>query len=318
MRELKKRNIIIVSACMLAVMGIGTHMFLSNNALKKDPDGLVTEEAADITGEADGMTSEDDGLITDEQLCEADVTEPDKMTLLSHSSAGDRISIGSYESEDLGWIVYYEDENCLYLISEKVIDARPMEDNANFEKLSENAVEDGSEGALLTNLNEMIESSAEYNGRFIDTNLCKWLNDEFLSSVFPEDVIEQMQEWNGEIKVTLPDDDFVTEFSDYLWAGSTQTAAENGAEVFDPEPYIEVAEDMIDPLTGEVIPADEVINYPGLLYPAEAEGSASYALSSDITAGNVSIRSFGFTRRNASIYEKVGVRPMIKVLKIND
>ena len=124
-----------------------------------------------------------------------------------------------------------------------------------------------------------------------------------------------MQQWSDGIKVTLPDDEFVTEFGDYLWAGPTQTAIENGAEVFDPEPYIEAAGEVRDPMTGELIPEDEIVNHPGLVYPAEADGSASYALCSDITDGNVSIRSFGFTRRNAGIYEKVGVRPMIKVLK---
>ena len=107
----------------------------------------------------------------------------------------------------------------------------------------------------------------------------------------------------------------MAEFGDYLWAEPTRAAAENGVEIFDPAPYIETAGEVRDPITGEVIPEDEIINHPGLVYPAEAEGSASYALSSDITDGNVSIRSFGFTRRNASIYEKVGVRPVIKVLK---
>ena len=240
------------------------------------------------------------------------------MTLLSISPVGEKINIGSYGSEELGWIVYDEDENYLYLISEKVIDARPMIDNTDVEKLYENTDGAGSEPASLTSLYEMVESSTEYNSTFTDTDLCKWLNDEFINSVFSEDVIEKMQQWSDGIKVTLPDDDFVTEFGDYLWAGPTQTAIENGAEVFDPEPYIEAAGEVKDPMTGEVIPEDEIVNHPGLIYPAEAEGSASYALGSDITDGNVSIRSFGFTRRNAGIYEKVGVRPMIKVLKEND
>ena len=304
MSRLKKRIIIVGSACLLAVMGIGTFLFLKNNILKKDSKG--------------SMTGEDDGLITDEQLCEADVMEPDVMELLSILSVGDRINIGSYESEELGWIVYDEDEKYLYLISEKVIDARPMEDNADIEKLFENSTKDESEASSLTNLYEKIESSSEYNGKFTDTNLCKWLNNEFLNSAFTEDVIEKMQIWNGEIKVTLPDDDFVNKYSDYLWAEPTQVAVKNGVEVFDPKPYIEVAGEVTDPITGVIIPKEEIMNYPGLLYPAEAEGSASYALSTDITDGNVSIRSFGFTRRNASIYEKVGVRPMIKILKNND
>ena len=313
MSELKKRIIIVGSACLLAVIGIGAYLFPMNNAGEKDPDGSVAGETAD-------MAEEDKGLITDEQipteqLCEADVTEPDEMTLLSHSSVGERISIGRYESEELGWIVYDEDENYLYLISEKVIDARPMEDNTELAKLLANDAGDGSDPDPLTGLYEMIESSTEVNANFTDTDLCKWLNDEFINSVFSEDVIEKMQEWSEGIKVTLPDNDYVTEYSDYLWAGPTQAAADNGAEVFDPQPYIEAAGEVTDPMTGEVIPEDEIINYPGLVYPAEAEGSASYALSSDITDGNVSIRSFGFTRRNAGIYENVGIRPMIKVLK---
>ena len=308
MNKLMKRIIIAGSACLLAVIGIGASRFPKNSAGEKDPDRSSIGEVAD-------MTVEEDEVITGEQLCEADVTAPDKMTLLSHLSVGDRISIGSYESEELGWIVYDEDENYLYLISEKVIDARPMEDNPDTDGLLEKAATDGSEQASNPELYEMIESSAEYNSQFTDTDLCKWLNDEFLDSVFSEDVIEIMQNWNGGIRVTLPDDDFVAEFGDYLWAEPTRAAAENGVEIFDPAPYIETAGEVRDPITGEVIPEDEIINHPGLVYPAEAEGSASYALSSDITDGNVSIRSFGFTRRNASIYEKVGVRPVIRVLK---
>ena len=290
MNKLKKIIIIAGSACLLTDIGIGAYLFPKNKAMENDPDGLVAGEVTDVTGE-------DYGLIIDEQFCEADVIEPDEMTLLSLTSVGERISIGSYGSEDLGWIVYYEDENYLYLISERVIDARPMENNTNID------------------LYEMAESTAEVNAKFTDTDLCNWLNDEFMSSVFSEEVIEKMGEWSEGVKVTLPDDDFVTEFSDYLWAGPTQAAENNGAEVFDPEPYIEAAGEIRDPITGEVISADEIINYPGLLYPAEAEGSASYALSSDITDGNVSIRSFGFTRRNAGLYENVGIRPMIKILK---
>jgi hypothetical protein len=308
MNKSMKRIIIAGSACLLAVIGIGGSLFPKNSAGEKDPDRSSTGEVAD-------MTVEEDEVITDEQLCEADVTAPDKMTLLSHLSVGDRISIGSYESEELGWIVYDEDENYLYLISEKVIDARPMEDNPDTDGLLEKAATDGSEQASNPELYEMIESSAEYNSQFTDTDLCKWLNDEFLDSVFSEDVIEIMQYWNGGIRVTLPDDGFVTEFADYLWTGPTQAAAGNGAEVFDPAPFIEAAGEIRDPITGEVIQEDEIINYPGLVYPAEAEGSASYALSSDIADGNVSVWSFGCTRRNAGIYEPVGIRPMIKVLK---
>ena len=301
MNGLKKKIIIAGSACLLIALGIGTYFF------RKDNPG---NNGSDVP-----MTLGDDGLITDERICEADVTEPDEMTLLTHLSVGDRISIGSYESEELGWIVYDEDENYLYLISEKVIDARPMEDNPDTDGLLEKAATDGSEQASNQELYEVIEPSAEYNSQFTDTDLCKWLNDEFLDSVFSEDVIEIMQNWNGGIRVTLPDDGFVTEFADYLWAGPTQAAAGNGAEVFDPAPFIEAAEEIRDPITGEVIPEDEIINYPGLVYPAEADGSASYALSSDIADGNVSVWSFGCTRRNAGIYEPVGIRPMIKVLK---
>ena len=315
MNRLKKRILIAGSACLLAALGIGTYFFLNNNAWNNGSEGAMSGEVNGVTGEAADMPLGDDGLITDEQLCEADVMEPDEVELLTHLSVGDRISIGSYESEELDWIVYHEDENYLYLVSEKVIDARPMVENADIESFFENAAGDGSEVTSLTEMYGAIESSAEYNGNFTDTDLCKWLNDEFLDSVFSEDVIEIMQNWNGGIRVTLPDDDFVAEFGDYLWAEPTRAAAENGVEIFDPAPYIETAGEVRDPITGEVIPEDEIINHPGLVYPAEAEGSASYALSSDITDGNVSIRSFGFTRRNASIYEKVGVRPMIKVLK---
>lgn len=318
MSIVKKRIIIICSACLLAVLGIQAYLLPKNYIGKMNPDGSVAGEVDEMTGEAADIAGEDDGLIPEEQLCEADITEPDEMTLLSNSSVGERICIGSYGSEDLGWIVYDEDENYLYLISEKVIDARPMIDNTYVEKLYENTDGSGSEPASLTSLYEMIESSTEYNRTFTDTDLCKWLNDEFINSVFSEDVIEKMQQWSDGIKVTLPDDEFVTEFGDYLWAGPTQTAIENGAEVFDPEPYIEAAGEVRDPMTGELITEDEIVNHPGLVYPAEADGSASYALGSDITDGNVSIRSFGFTRRNAGIYEKVGVRPMIKVLKEND
>ncbi|MBR1650597.1 MAG: hypothetical protein IJ691_05465 [Lachnospiraceae bacterium] len=296
MSRLKKRIIIIGSACLLAVIGIGTYLLLKNNAGKKDREIPAIGEVDEMAEEIADLTEEDNGMIPDEQLCEADITEPDKMTLLSITPVGERISIGSYGSEELGWIVYDEDEEYLYLISEKVIDARPMIDNT-------------------ASLYELAESSAEYNGKFTDTDLCKWLNDEFINSVFSEEVIEKMQQWSDGIKVTLPDDEFVTEFGDYLWAGPTQTAIENGAEVFNPEPYIEAAGEVRDPMTGELIPEDEIVNHPGLVYPAEADGSASYALGNDITDGNVSIRSFGFTRRNAGIYEKVGVRPMIKVLK---
>ena len=296
MSRLKKRIIIIGSACLLAVIGIGTYLLLKNNAGKKDREIPAIGEVDEMAEEIADLTEEDNGMIPDEQLCEADITEPDKMTLLSITPVGERISIGSYGSEELGWIVYDEDEEYLYLISEKVIDARPMIDNT-------------------ASLYELAESSAEYNGKFTDTDLCKWLNDEFINSVFSEEVIEKMQQWSDGIKVTLPDDEFVTEFGDYLWAGPTQTAIENGAEVFNPEPYIEAAGEVRDPMTGELIPEDEIVNHPGLVYPAEADGSASYALGNDITDGIVSIRSFGFTRRNAGIYEKVGVRPMIKVLK---
>ena len=301
MDKTKKRIIIIGSACLLVVIGIGTCLLVKNITGKKNPDGL--------------MAGEDEGVFADEQLGEADVTEPDKMTLLSYLSVGDRISIGSYESEEIGWIVYDEDDNYLYLISEKVIDARPMKENSDIEDFFANAAIDGSEPASTTGLYETIESSAEVNAKFTDTDLCKWLNDEFISSAFSKDIIAKLQNWSEGIKVTLPDDKFVEEFSDYLWATPTQTAEKNGAEVFDPTPYLESAGEITDPTTGEAIPEDEIKNYPGLLYPAEAEGSASYALSSDITDGNVSVRSFGFTRRNAGIYEKVGIRPMIKVLK---
>ena len=318
MNRLKKRILIAGYACLLAALGIGTYFFLKNNVLNNGSDGPMTGEVNGVTGEAADMPQGDDGLITDEQLCEADVMEPDEVELLTLLSLGDRISIGSYESEELDWIVYYEDENYLYLVSEKVIDARPMVENADIESFFENAAGDGSEVTSLTEMYGAIESYAEFNGNFTDTDLCGWLNGEFLNSVFSEDVIENLQEWNGGIKVTLPDDDFVAEFSDYLWAEPTRAAEENGVEIFDPEPYIETAGEVRDPITGEVIPEDEIINHPGLVYPAEADGSASYALSSDITAGNVSIRSFGFTRRNASIYEKVGVRPVIKVLKKNN
>lgn len=286
---------------MLVAVGIGGYLLMKNNVGEKNPDGFVDEE--------------DEEPALEEQLGEADVTEPDKITLLSYLSVGDRISIGSYESEELGWIVYDEDESCFYLISEKVIDTKPMVDNADMESFFENAATDESESEQLTGLYETIESSAEVNTEFTDTDLCKWLNDKFISSAFSKDIIEKMQDWSDGIKVTLPDDKFVEEFSDYQWAEPTQTAVKNGIEIFDPEPYIEGAVEVTDPITGEVIPEDEIINHPGLVYPAEAEGSASYALSSDITDGNVSVRSFGFTRRNAGIYEKVGIRPMIKVLK---
>ncbi len=299
MSRLKKRIIIIGSACLLAVIGIGTYLLLKNNAGKKDRDIPAIGEVDEMAEEIADLTEEENGMIPDEQLCEADIAEPNEMALLSITPVGERISIGSYGSEELGWIVYDEDEEYLYLISEKVFDASPMIDSPD----------------SLASLYEMVESSAEYNGKFTDTDLCKWLNDEFINSVFSEDVIEKMQQWSDGIKVTLPDDEFVTEFGDYLWAGPTQTAIENGAEVFDPEPYIEAAGEVKDPMTGELIPEDEIVNHPGLVYPAEADGSASYALGSDITDGNVSIRSFGFTRRNAGIYEKVGVRPIIKVLK---
>ncbi len=305
MSKLMKSIIIVGSACLLAVMGIGTYLFLQNNVEKKDHIRRMTGKAADmtsdvddLTAEANAMTGEDDGLIPGEQLCEGDVTEPDVVTLLSHVSVGDKISIGCYGSENLGWIVYDEDENYLYLVSEKVIDARPME--------------------YRTDDEELFEKPAIDSCKFTNTDLCKWLNDDFLNSVFPEEVMENLQEWNDEIKVTLPDDVFVTEFSDYLWAEPTQIAAENGAEIFDLKPYLEGIGEVKDPITGEVIPEDELINYPGLIYPAEAEGCASYALSCDISEGNVSVRSFGFTRNNAGIYEKVGVRPMIKVLKKNN
>ena len=318
MSRLKKRIIIIGSACLLAVIGIGTYLLLKNNAGKKDRDIPAIGEVDEMAEEIADLTEEENGMIPDEQLCEADIAEPNEMALLSITPVGERISIGSYGSEELGWIVYDEDEEYLYLISEKVIDARPMIENTDTSKLLEIEAGDGTNPDSLASLYEMVESSAEYNGKFTDTDLCKWLNDEFLRSAFSEDVIEKMLQWSDGIKVTLPDDEFVTEFGDYLWAGPTQTAIENGAEIFNPEPYIEAAGEVRDPMTGELIPEDEIVNHPGLVYPAEADGSASYALCSDITDGNVSIRSFGFTRRNAGIYEKVGVRPMIKVLKEND
>ena len=315
MNTLKKRIIIAGSSILLIFAVTWTYLHLGNDAGNNEQEGSKSGEMVDMTGDAACMTAENDGLIKGELLCEADVTEPDEMTLLSLISVGERINIGSYGSEEIGWIVYDEDENCLYLISEKVIDARPMENNTDIEMLFDNAVRDGSEPASLTGLYEMIELSCEVNEKFTDTDLCEWLNDEFLSSVFSKDIIEKMQPWNDGIKITLPDDDFVTNFTDYLWAGSTQAAAENGVEIFDTGLYTEFAGEVRDPMTGEVIPEDEIHDHSGLIYPTEAEGSASYALSSDITDGNVSIRSFGFTRRNAGLYENVGIRPMIKILK---
>ncbi|MBQ3899407.1 MAG: hypothetical protein II741_06160, partial [Lachnospiraceae bacterium] len=138
MSRLKKRIIIIGSACLLAVIGIGTYLLLKNNAGKKDRDIPAIGEVDEMDEEIADLTEEDNGMIPDEQLCEADITEPDEMTLLSITTVGDRIYIGSFESEELGWIVYDEDEEYLYLISEKVIDARPMIDNTDVEKLYEN------------------------------------------------------------------------------------------------------------------------------------------------------------------------------------
>ena len=116
MSIVKKRIIIICSACLLAIIGIQAYLLPKNYIGKMNPDGSVAGEVDEMTGEAADIAGEDDGLIPEEQLCEADITEPDEMTLLSNSSVGERIFIGSYGSEEVGWIVYDEDDNLHYLI----------------------------------------------------------------------------------------------------------------------------------------------------------------------------------------------------------
>ncbi len=72
MSKLKKRILIVGAFFMLALIGIGNHLFQKYDAGKR---------------------------------------EPDELTQLSYSSVDERIRIGRYESEELGWTVYDEDEN---------------------------------------------------------------------------------------------------------------------------------------------------------------------------------------------------------------